>query len=63
TDGYDNICRRAPQPPGLSVVLHVLRQSNEGTIRRWVRDPDGQVIEIEPPSELPGSKVVVLQPS
>jgi SulP family sulfate permease len=47
---------------GLSVVLHVVRQSNQVTIRRWVRDSEGHVIEIDPPAELPGSEVVVLQP-
>ena len=47
---------------GLSVVLHVLRQSNQVTIRRWVRDPEGHVIEIDPPAELPAAEVVVLQP-
>jgi SulP family sulfate permease len=47
---------------GLSLVLHVIRQSNQVAIRRRVYDTDGSVIETDPPAELPGSEVVVLQP-
>jgi len=47
---------------GLSVVLYVIRQSNGVTIRRWSYDDEGQVIEIDPPVELPPGEVVVLQP-
>ena len=47
---------------GLSVVLHVVRQSNQITIKRWQVDTDGQVTETEPPGELPAREVVVLQP-
>lgn len=47
---------------GLSVVLHVVRQSNQVTIRRRVAGPDGYVIEVDPPAELPAHEVVVLQP-
>jgi SulP family sulfate permease len=47
---------------GLSVVMHTIRQSNQISIRRWVRLEDGQVIETDPPAELPGSEVIVLQP-
>ena len=47
---------------GLSVVLYVIRQSNQVTIRRWTIDRDGHLIETEPPTEVPASEVVVLQP-
>ena len=47
---------------GVSVVLYVIRQSNQVTIRRQVLNPDGTLIEIDPPAELPRSEVVVLQP-
>jgi SulP family sulfate permease len=47
---------------GLSLVLHVIRQSNQIAIRRRVYDTDGSVIETDPPADLPGSEVVVLQP-
>lgn len=47
---------------GLSVLLHVVRQSNQVTIRRRVRDADDQLVEVDPPDELPPGEVVVLQP-
>ncbi len=47
---------------GLSVALYVIRQSNGVTVRRWVYDDDGHVIETDPPAELPSGEVVVLQP-
>ena len=47
---------------GLSVVLHVVRQSNQVTVRRRVIDPDGHLVEVDPPAELPAHEVVVLQP-
>jgi SulP family sulfate permease len=47
---------------GLSVVLHVVRQSNQVTVVRRVRDADGHVVEVAPPAELPAGEVVVLQP-
>lgn len=47
---------------GLSVILHVIRQSNQVTIKRWQLTSDGQVIEEDPPLELPPNEVVVLQP-
>jgi SulP family sulfate permease len=47
---------------GLSVVLYVIRQSNGVTVRRWTYDDEGQVIEVDPPAELPPREVVVLQP-
>jgi SulP family sulfate permease len=47
---------------GVSVILHVVRQSNQITVRRWVREADGQVIETDPPATLEADDVVVLQP-
>jgi sulfate permease, SulP family len=47
---------------GLSIVLHVVRQSNEVTIKRWTFDDDGNTIEGDPPVQLPGRESVVLQP-
>jgi anti-anti-sigma regulatory factor len=44
------------------VILHVVRQSNQITIKRWQIDPDGQLIETDPPARLPAGEVVVLQP-
>ena len=47
---------------GLSAILHVVRQSNQITIKRWRLDPDGNLIETDPPTQLPANEVVVLQP-
>ena len=47
---------------GLSVILHVVRQSNQIVIKRWQIDSAGDVIETDPPAELPANEVVVLQP-
>jgi sulfate permease, SulP family len=47
---------------GLSVILHVVRQSNQVTIKRWRLDPDGNLIETDPPAQLPADEVVALQP-
>lgn len=47
---------------GLSVVLHVVRQSNQVTVRRRILDPDGHLVEVDPPKELASNDVVVLQP-
>ena len=37
---------------GVSVILYVIRQSNQVTIRRWELDADGQVVETDPPATL-----------
>lgn len=47
---------------GLSVILHVVRQSNQVTVKRWLLDPDGQLIETDPPAQLPAGEVIALQP-
>jgi SulP family sulfate permease len=47
---------------GVSVILHVVRQSNQVTIKRWRLDPDGNLIEADPPAQLPAGEVVALQP-
>ena len=47
---------------GLSVILHTARQSNQITVKRWLVNPDGTLIETDPPAELPAGEVVVLQP-
>ena len=47
---------------GLSIVLHVVRQSTQVTIRRQVLDADDGLVETEPPVLLPPNEVVILQP-
>jgi sulfate permease, SulP family len=46
----------------VSILLHVLRQSNKVTVLRRVRDADGHVTETAPPPVVPPHEVVVLQP-
>ena len=47
---------------GVSVILHIVRQSNQVTIRRRELDTHGYLIETDPPPVLPADEVVVLQP-
>jgi SulP family sulfate permease len=47
---------------GLSIVLHVVRQSNQVSLRHRVLDAEGHLVEVDPPAVLPPSEVVVLQP-
>jgi sulfate permease, SulP family len=47
---------------GLSIVLHVMRQSNQVTIRRQTFDTDGHLVETDPPTRLGEHDVVILQP-
>jgi SulP family sulfate permease len=47
---------------GLSVVLHVVRQSNQVTVRRRIPEGGGHYVEVDPPLELPAGEVVLLQP-
>lgn len=47
---------------GLSVILHVIRQSNRVTVRRQQPDADGHLVETDPPAKLPADEVVILQP-
>jgi sulfate permease, SulP family len=48
---------------GLSIVLHVVRQSSQVSLRRQVLDDaEGHLVEVDPPGQLPGGEVVVLQP-
>ena len=46
---------------GLSVILHVVRQSNQVSIKRWTLSPGGDLIE-RPPAIFPSDEVVILQP-
>jgi len=47
---------------GLSVVLHVVRQSNQVVIKLRQRNAEGHVLELDPPAVLPADEVVLLQP-
>ena len=47
---------------GLSVILYVLRQSNQVTVKRWQLDEAGHATESDPPTHLSAGEVVILQP-
>lgn len=47
---------------GLSLILHVIRESNRVTVRRQQPDVDGHLVETDPPAQLPADEVVILQP-
>ncbi|MBK9178729.1 MAG: SulP family inorganic anion transporter [Acidimicrobiales bacterium] len=47
---------------GLSIVLHVVRQSNQVIVRQQVLEADGHLVEADPPAVLPPGAVVILQP-
>ena len=46
----------------ISMALYVVGQSNKVSLRRRVFTEDGHVIESDPPTQLPASEVVILQP-
>ncbi len=47
---------------GLSLVLHVVNQSNQIELKRRIYGADGSVREAEPPAVVPPETVLVLQP-
>lgn len=47
---------------GISIILYVVRQSNRLVLRRWVKNEEGDVEEVDPPERLGVDEVVVLQP-
>jgi SulP family sulfate permease len=47
---------------GLSVILHVISQSNQIDVRMRVFSPGGSVRETDPPVTVPAASVIVLQP-
>lgn len=46
----------------ISIILHVARQANRVTVRRWVIGDDGAVREVDPPKTLGQNEIVVLRP-
>ena len=47
---------------GISMILYVVTQSNQVTLKRWVYDGDRKYRETEPPDVVPSREVTVLQP-
>ncbi len=47
---------------GLSAILFVVGRSNRVTIKQWRIAAPNDMVEVEPPSEVPPDEVVILQP-
>ena len=47
---------------GLSVLLHVVQQSNQVIVKQRVANPAGHTLEVSPPPSVPPRDVLVLQP-
>lgn len=47
---------------GISLILYVIRQSNQVKLKHWVMQDDGSVIERDPPDAVGACEVIVLQP-
>jgi sulfate permease, SulP family len=47
---------------GVSVVLHVVQQSNQVRVKQRIRSESGDVVEVDPVPVVPAGEVVVLQP-
>ncbi|MCL1692236.1 MAG: SulP family inorganic anion transporter [Actinomycetia bacterium] len=47
---------------GISMILYIIKQSNQIVIKRWLISTDGDLREVEAPSDVPSNDVVVLQP-
>lgn len=47
---------------GISIILYVIRQSNQVRVMEWRIEEDGRRREVEPPLTVPAHSVLVLQP-
>jgi sulfate permease, SulP family len=47
---------------GISVILYVIAQSNRMVLKRWERDDEGNIAEVDPPGVVGSDEVIVLQP-
>jgi len=47
---------------GISIILYVVRQSNDVAMKRWMLDEDGTVLELDPPATIEPNEVLVLMP-
>jgi len=47
---------------GISMILYIITESNRLTVKRWLIDPSGELLEVDPPADVPANDVVVLQP-
>jgi len=46
---------------GISMILYVIRQSNDVIMKRWVFEDDGTILEQSAPTEIGSNEVIVLQ--
>ncbi|MEA3501480.1 MAG: SulP family inorganic anion transporter [Actinomycetota bacterium] len=47
---------------GISMILYIIKQSNQIVIKRWLVSEDGDLREVDPPVDVPAHEVVLLQP-
>ena len=47
---------------GISMILFIINQSNQIVIKRWLIDADGDLREVDAPTDVPADEVIVLQP-
>jgi SulP family sulfate permease len=47
---------------GISMILYIIKQSNQIVIKRWLISEDGDLREVGAPGDVPSNEVVVLQP-
>ena len=47
---------------GISMILFIINQSNQIVIKRWLIDADGDLREVDAPTDVAADEVVVLQP-
>jgi SulP family sulfate permease len=47
---------------GISMILYIINQSNQVTLKRWIPDGEGNMRETEAPDTVDADEIVVLQP-
>jgi len=47
---------------GISMILHIIKQSNQIVIKRWLIDENGDLREVDAPVDVASGEVVLLQP-
>ena len=47
---------------GISMILYIINQSNQVTLKRWIPDGEGNLREKEPPRTVDTDEIIVLQP-
>ncbi|MCL1595171.1 MAG: SulP family inorganic anion transporter [Actinomycetia bacterium] len=47
---------------GISMILYIINQSNQVTVKRWLYDESGRHREVDPPATVSAHEVIVIQP-